>query len=223
VRYVPTWNTDGISLYSAALASGDVKVYIDGAAGNNIGTLPAVENSSGTRKITLTAAEVTGAEIVVEFIDQPTGTAFADQTVTIETEDHPSAMHPNGCLFSGTAASFVARSGATDGYMLATSGSDGVDYPAAAQETILSKSTHILYIYSATTGAGQATIISGFDYTGGTGELMYSLLYDLGLTPTGTVIYKVYEAARAPAHVIAVVNHELQSSGVGAKNVGATS
>jgi hypothetical protein len=70
---------------SATLAAGDVKVSIDGAALNNLGTLPVVTPAaSKSIKVTLSQAEINGDNIIVIFADAA-GAEWCDLLVNIQT------------------------------------------------------------------------------------------------------------------------------------------
>ena len=70
---------------SATLAAGDVKVSIDGAALNNLGTLPVVTPAaSKSIKVTLSQAEINGDNITVLFVDAA-GAEWCDLLVNIQT------------------------------------------------------------------------------------------------------------------------------------------
>jgi len=70
---------------SATLAAGDVKVSIDGAALNNLGTLPVVTPAaSKSIKVTLSQAEINGDNIIVIFADA-SGAEWCDLLVNIQT------------------------------------------------------------------------------------------------------------------------------------------
>lgn len=67
------------------LAAGDVKVSIDEGAFANITTLPTIAPSSGRNvKVALTAAEMNGNRIVVQFVDA-SGAEWCDLVYSIET------------------------------------------------------------------------------------------------------------------------------------------
>jgi hypothetical protein len=67
------------------LATGDVKVSTDGAAFANITTLPTVTPAAGRNvKVTLSAAEMNGDNISVQFVDAA-GAEWSDVLVTIQT------------------------------------------------------------------------------------------------------------------------------------------
>lgn len=101
LRGIELWDNDG-AIYASALASGDVKIYKNGGAGANLGTLPSV-SVGNTYDVVLTAAELQTTQAVIEFVDQPAGTAFASRTITIQTWGHPSAFDPQGVILAGTA------------------------------------------------------------------------------------------------------------------------
>ena len=67
------------------LAAGAVKVSIDGGALTNITTLPVVTPASGDLvKVTLSAAEMNGDNVTVEFKDVA-GTEWDDLVINIQT------------------------------------------------------------------------------------------------------------------------------------------
>lgn len=67
------------------LAAGDVKVSIDGGAEANLATLPAVTPAGSRRvKVTVSAAEMTGDNIQVTFVDAA-GAQWCDLTANIQT------------------------------------------------------------------------------------------------------------------------------------------
>lgn len=69
---------------SPALAAGDFKVSIDGGAFNNLTTLPTNTPGGTSVKISLSAAEMTGDNIVVACIDAA-GAEWCDQYINIQT------------------------------------------------------------------------------------------------------------------------------------------
>ena len=67
------------------LAAGDVKVSKDGGAFANLGTLPAVTPAGGRAvKVTLSAAEMTADNVVVQFVDAA-GAEWCDLAISIQT------------------------------------------------------------------------------------------------------------------------------------------
>jgi hypothetical protein len=94
-------------------AAGDVRVVIDGTV-NNITTLPtalAVGNAA-LWVFSLTAAELTGKEIVVLISDAPTE-VIEDNALYIETYGHPSAMHATDPGSGSTTSGFGVAAGST--------------------------------------------------------------------------------------------------------------
>lgn len=70
---------------SPSLSSGDFKVSIDGGAFANLTTLPTETPAAGSSvKISLSAAEMNGANIVVKCVDAA-GAEWCDQLVNIQT------------------------------------------------------------------------------------------------------------------------------------------
>lgn len=68
------------------LAAGDVKISIDGGAFNNLTTLPAVTPAAGIAvKVQLSAPEMTGDNIFVQFIDQTNPKEWADFAFDVQT------------------------------------------------------------------------------------------------------------------------------------------
>ena len=63
----------------------------------------------------------------------------------------------------------------------------------------------MLFIRSATVGAGQAVAVNTFTHSTRT----FNLLYNWPLTPTGTIVYEVFSIARMPAHVVAASANSL--------------
>ena len=79
------------------------------------------------------------------------------------------------------------------GTLVAEASADGIANPLSADASIAP--CLVIYIESASTGAGQAVPVSSFTH----GTLTYNLLHNWPLTPTGTIVYKVYSIARMPA------------------------
>lgn len=68
------------------LAAGDAQVSIDGGAFANLGTLPAVAPAAGVGvRVVLSAAEMTGDNILVKLIDQTNPKEWADYAFTVQT------------------------------------------------------------------------------------------------------------------------------------------
>ena len=66
------------------LAAGDVLVYIDGASSANIASLPTAIDSGSVLTVALTAAEMNGDAIAIEFSDAA-GAEWDDLLVTMQT------------------------------------------------------------------------------------------------------------------------------------------
>jgi hypothetical protein len=100
-------------------AAGDVRISVDGAAATNVTNLPVANTSGNTAywEFILTAAELTGKQIVVTVADAATK-AVEDQCFIVETFGHASAMYPvdlsasvlpvNVTHFGGNAGTFDA-------------------------------------------------------------------------------------------------------------------
>jgi len=106
VDYQATWTP----------AAGDVKISIDGAAEANIATLPVVNNTYDW-KFVFSNAELTGKTIRVRIVDSATK-VIEDNSFTIETYGHASALHP---FDLGTAS--TPQTG--DAYAVVNSGTHG--------------------------------------------------------------------------------------------------
>ncbi len=167
------------------IASGDFKVSKDQGSEANLGTLPSFTASSDKVKITLSASEMTGKDIIVKMKDD--ATVLGDYW-RIQTADHPSAAIPNGVIAEG-----VAQSGGTDKIRLAVA----ADSPATADLF----NGNVIYIYEGT-GVGQSRIIvdystdrDAFVYvSGGTAEGA-----QWAVTPDNTSRYRVYAQGFVPA------------------------
>lgn len=87
ILYVGLVDQANTKLLKAAptLAAGDFKVSIDGGAFANLATLPTVTPAGGTAvKISLSAAEMNGDNIVVTCIDAA-GAEWCDQLINLQT------------------------------------------------------------------------------------------------------------------------------------------
>ena len=74
-------------LHQALLAAGDFQISIDGGAFANLATLPTVTPAGGRAvKISLSAAEMTGDNIVVQAVDAA-GAEWCDLFIDIETKE----------------------------------------------------------------------------------------------------------------------------------------
>jgi hypothetical protein len=68
------------------LASGDVKISIDGGAFNNLATLPTITPAAGIAvKVSASGTEMTGDNIFIQFIDQTSPKEWADYAFNIQT------------------------------------------------------------------------------------------------------------------------------------------
>ena len=76
------------------IAAGDAKISKDGGSFVNLTTLPAV-TPAGSRsvKVSISAAELTAKQAVIDFIDQSSPKEWEDQRIIIETTDHANAQY----------------------------------------------------------------------------------------------------------------------------------
>lgn len=167
------------------IASGDFKVSKDQGTEANPGTLPSFTASSDKVKITLSASEMTGKDIIVKMKDD--ATVLGDYW-RIQTADHPSAAIPNGVIAEG-----VAQSGGTDKIRLAIA----ADSPATADLF----NGCLLYIYEGT-GVGQSRII--VDYSTDRDAFVYvsggvAEGSQWAVTPDNTSRYRIYALGFMPA------------------------
>src|SRR3990167_6364485 len=144
--------------------------------------------------------QLEGARGLINIIDATATELWEDTQIPFETYDHPLAADPQGCLFRGTATAVAAGTltaeDLDDGYVRHLSADAGA---AVGQ---------LLYIESATTGAGQAIAIASYVHS----TRVYTLLHNFGVTPTGTVVYKIYNSlTRSPAHIVAATSGSLQT------------
>lgn len=85
----------GSYLANPPLAAGDVKVDIDGAGFNDVTTLPTVTPAGGRRvAVSLSADEMDGDIITLQFVDQTSPKAWADLILVIQTTA-PAAEPPS--------------------------------------------------------------------------------------------------------------------------------
>ena len=141
----------------------------------------------------LTAAETTGRSVSVKIKDQTATELWVDTGDDFMTVDHPLAGDPEGCLYAGTATAVAAGT-------ITFENNDGIGHPLSADVNIAPNL--VVYVESASTGAGQATPLSSLVHATRVG----TLLHNWSLTPTGTVVYKVYSIARMPAHVVSTLS-----------------
>lgn len=109
--FFPVYNTAGDELLSnvSNLPSGDTVIAIDAGAPASTTNIPAKWNNSfvGVYKLSLTAAEMSGAHIDLRIIDQTDPKAFMDSHIAIETYGHASAQHQMDMDFPTLAKSFT--------------------------------------------------------------------------------------------------------------------
>ena len=109
------YEPDGVDLYSAALAAADVEVQTDGGDFAQSDNASATED--GTYSVLVSAAELTGARVVVKIVDAPTK-AYLDKIIIIETYGNASAQFAfdldevmrgtdNAALASSSASSII--------------------------------------------------------------------------------------------------------------------
>ena len=87
IFYVSLIDQSNTKLFKAnpTLATGDVKLSIDGAAFNNLGTLPTVAPAAGVAvKVTLSQAETNGDNLYVVFSDAA-GAEWCDLAINLQT------------------------------------------------------------------------------------------------------------------------------------------
>src|SRR5262245_41023959 len=83
---LPSMATLGGYQANPTLAAGDVKVSVDGGAFGNVASLPSVTPAAGAAvKLTLSAGETNGDNIIVAFIDQTSPKEWSDTIVHIQT------------------------------------------------------------------------------------------------------------------------------------------
>lgn len=88
ITYVALQDMANPGSYKAnpTLAAGDVQYSLDGAAFQNLGTLPAVTPASGVAvKVTMASGEMNGDNIFIKFIDQTNPKEWADYAFNVQT------------------------------------------------------------------------------------------------------------------------------------------
>lgn len=181
-----SWDAVTLGTTTAGV-SGDVLVRIDG--GKSFGLVNAPTTIDGYRTFVPDELELLGKSISYVFEDAATK-AYADELVIIETTDHPLANHPDGALFAGTATAVAS------GTLTAEASEDGIAHPLSAD--VNTAGSLLLFIESATTGAGQSVQIASFVHS----TRVFTLQENFPLTPTGTIVYKIYSLGRVPAHIL---------------------
>ncbi len=183
-----SWDAVTLGTTTAGV-DGDVLVTID--SGLVFGIVNAPTTVNGSREFVPDELELGGKNVVYKFEDAATK-AYADEVVMIETTDHPSSNHPDGALFAGTATSVTSST------LVAEASEDGIAHPLSADVNIAGDL--VIFIESATAGAGQSVQVASFVHGGGTPRT-FTLLNNFRLTPTGTIVYKVYSSGRVPSHI----------------------
>lgn len=182
-----SWDAATLGTTTAGV-DGDILVSVDEAAPFGIVNAPTTLNN--VRWVVPDEFETRGKIIQVTFKDAAT-VVWAPQFLTVETEDHPSAQRPNGVLYKGTATSVTSST------LVGEASEDGVGHPLSGDANL--GPSLMLFIRSATVGAGQAVAVNTFIHATRT----FNLLYNWPLTPTGTIVYEVFSIARVPAHIVA--------------------
>lgn len=181
-----SWDAATLGTTTAGV-NGDVLVRIDG--GLSFGLTNAPTTQDGVRRFIPDEFELLGRNTVYVFEDAA-AKAWADEVLIIETTDHPSANHPDGALFAGTATSVTAST------LVAEASEDGIAHPLSADVNTVD--ALVIFIESATTGAGQTVQLSSFVHS----TRVFTLLNNWPLTPTGTIVYKIYSSpSRVPAQI----------------------
>ena len=97
---------------SPTIASGDVKISIDGGALANLSSTPA-ESTAGSALLVLnfTSSEMAGARIAVKLVDQTTNKEWEDQAFIIETYGSTSGQYTFdlGASLNDIADAFLKR------------------------------------------------------------------------------------------------------------------
>lgn len=160
-----------------------------------------VHITGGMYAVGIPGTQLQGARGWIKIQDLTATEEWADTAIPFETYDHPLAADPQGCLYRGTATAVAA------GTLTAENLDDGYVRHLSADASAVTG--QIMYIESATTGAGQAVAISSYVQS----TRVYTLLHNWPLTPTGTIVYKIYASgARTPAHVITAVANSLDTA-----------
>jgi hypothetical protein len=118
------------------LAAGDVTVFIDGVSNGNITTLPVVTPAASRWvKYNLTAAEMNGDNIMVQFVDQTSPKEWGDVGVLLQTStrqiDDLDTLGAGAITFTYTLTSTVDASPISDADVWATTDSAGTNVVAS--------------------------------------------------------------------------------------------
>lgn len=135
------------------LATGDVKVSIDGGALANLGTLPAVTPASSKLvKITLSQAEINGDNITIIFSDQTSPAEWCDKTINLQT----SARQYDDLAYPATSG----RSMVVDASGLVDANTVKVG-PSGSGTAQTARDIGASVLLSSGTGTGQVSLSSG--------------------------------------------------------------
>jgi hypothetical protein len=144
------------------LAAGDVLVSTDGAATANAGTLPVVTpGSSRNVKVTLSASEMNGDNVVVTFEDQTGTEEWQALTISIHTQ-------------TAELSDVVDTSGAVEGVVLADAAHGGAAATITALSIAVTNSAGSAVTLTSSGGGGDGLRLAGegagagFRSTGGT-------------------------------------------------------
>lgn len=182
---------------------------LDVGATTNVATIDAALDAAGLFRYLVgkrfafgvPGTQLQGARGAFDVIDATATEEWEDTSIPFETYDHPLAADPAGCLFAGTATAVAA------GTITLENLDDGYVRPLSADATAVAGM--ILYIDSATTGAGQAVAISSYVHA----TRVVTLLHNFSLTPTGTIAYKIYaNTTRTPTHVLNMAANALSQA-----------
>jgi hypothetical protein len=164
---------------SATFSAGDVQVSKDGGAFTNIGTLP-THVGKGVYQVSLSAAEMTAARVVVVLVDAATK-VWEDQSVIIDTYGNASASHPFdlGTAMSGQSVSSVAGSvgsvtgavGSVTGSVASVTGAVGSVTGAVGSVTAMVTANTTQISGDAVAADNCEAFFDGTGYAGGTTKL----------------------------------------------------
>ena len=108
--FFPVYNTAGDELYQvSSLPSGDTVISIDAGTPADTTNQPTKWHNGiiGVYKLSLTAAEMSGAHIDIRVVDATAIKVFMDSHIAIETYGHASAQHQMDMDFPTLAKSFT--------------------------------------------------------------------------------------------------------------------
>ncbi len=193
IFYVALIDTAARPAFKAAptLATGDFKVSTDGGAFANLGTIPAVTPAGGIAvKVTLSAAEMDGDNVVVQFIDA-SGAQWDQVVITLVTSDNDlddiSSQVGQIGTAGGAALNFAAVDDNVDGPLnsitfVGTQASGTFVSTEAEQGTYhqIDDDTNVIdLVYQFNIGGGRtATEIIWKGYLSNSGDSMNMQMYD---------------------------------------------